>query len=119
MQNYDISASGGDENSHFYASLGYNATEATVIASDFERISGSFNFNRKFSDKFDFSTSMNVSNVTQNGILEQAAYFSNPHLVRFFMPPIESAYNADGSYNLNTSVFNPLYQETVDITENT
>lgn len=61
---------------------------------------------------------MNVSNVTQNGILEQAAYFSNPHLVRFFMPPIESAYNADGSYNLNTSVFNPLYQETVDITEN-
>lgn len=34
------------------------------------------------------------------------------------MPPIESAYNADGSYNLNTSVFNPLYQETVDITEN-
>lgn len=118
MQNYDISASGGDENSSFYASLGYNATEATVIASDFERISGSFNFNRKFSDKFDFSTSMNVSNVTQNGILEQAAYFSNPHLVRFFMPPIESAYNADGSYNLNTSVFNPLYQETVDITEN-
>lgn len=31
MQNYDISASEVIENSSFYASLGYNATEATVI----------------------------------------------------------------------------------------
>ena len=61
MQNKDaivsilnFSATGGDEKSNFYASLGHNKTEGTVIGSDFRRISGMFTFNRKMSDKIDY-----------------------------------------------------------------
>ena len=49
VQNYDISASGGDAASSFFASIGYNNTEATVVGGGFQRVSSKFNFNRDFS----------------------------------------------------------------------
>src|SRR5690606_39423736 len=67
-QNYTFSATGGDELSSFYASLGYNKTEATVIGTDFERINGALSFDRKLRDNIDFSTSINVSNVKQDPV---------------------------------------------------
>ncbi|SFI94640.1 SusC/RagA family TonB-linked outer membrane protein [Myroides guanonis] len=114
-----FSASGGDESSSFYASLGHNKTEGTVIGSDFRRISGVFSFNKKLSDKFDFNTNINVSNVKQNGLLEGAAYFSNPNLTKLFMSPWIPAYNADGTYNLPRSgLHNILYTTENNITTN-
>lgn len=120
MQNKDaivsilnFSATGGDEKSNFYASLGHNKTEGTVIGSEFRRISGMFTFNRKMSDKIDFGFSANVSNIKQQGILEQGAFFSNPNLIRYFMSPWASPYNADGSLNIDSGrmsgLHNPLY----------
>src|SRR5690606_22555088 len=61
LQNYTFSAAGGDELSSFYASLGYNKTEATVIGGDFERINASLNFNRQLRSNLNLSTSVNVS----------------------------------------------------------
>lgn len=108
-----LSATGGDEKSNFYASLGYNKTEGTVIGSDFRRVSGVFNYERQLSDKIDFGFNANVSNIKQEGILEQGAFFSNPNLIRYFMSPWNSAYNDDGSLNLDRSklsgLHNPLY----------
>lgn len=119
MQNKDavvsilnFSATGGDEKSNFYASLGHNKTEGTVIGSDFRRISGMFTYNRKMSDKVDFGFSANVSNIKQEGILEQGAFFSNPNLIRYFMSPWASPYNQDGSLNLGagmSGLHNALY----------
>ena len=60
VQNYDVSASGGDEVSGFYASLGYNNTEATVIGGGFSRISGKFNYQRQFTEKVKFATNMKI-----------------------------------------------------------
>lgn len=119
MQNKDaivsilnFSATGGDEKSNFYASLGHNKTEGTVIGSDFRRLSGMFTYNRKMSDKIDFGFSANVSNIKQQGILEQGAFFSNPNLIRYFMSPWASPYNQDGSLNLGSGMsglHNALY----------
>src|SRR5690606_8887791 len=108
----NFSATGGDEKSNFYASLGHNKTEGTVIGSDFRRISGMFTYNRKMSDKVDFGFSANVSNIKQEGILEQGAFFSNPNLIRYFMSPWASPYNQDGSLNLGagmSGLHNALY----------
>ena len=118
--NLTLSATGGDETSTFYASIGYNKTEATVIASDLQRITGSLNYTRNMTDKVKFSTNANVSNTFQNAYLEQSAYFANPNLTRYFMSPWEHPYNPDGSINinLNTSLFNPLYLAAHDITTN-
>lgn len=100
-QTYNFSANGGDEKGSFYASLGYNKTEATVKTLDFERLSGALNFNRKLRDNLDLETSINLSNTKQNPILEGGSYFSNPFITRYLMNPLNNPYNADGSYNID------------------
>ncbi|WP_047247538.1 SusC/RagA family TonB-linked outer membrane protein [Maribacter thermophilus] len=116
MKEYNFSATGGNENSNFYTSLGYFSQEATVIGSEFDRISGALNFTKNFSDKFTFSSSNSASYSHQDGVLENSAYFSSPRAVKYFMPQTDAAYNADGTINLDTSLPNPLWiaQEDID-----
>lgn len=121
VQNYDVSASGGDEVSNFYASLGYNNTEATVKGGEFSRISGKFNYQRHFTEKVKFAANMMVSNTKQDAFLEQSAYFNNPNATRYMMSPWEQPFLADG-VTLNTattaSYFNTLYTLENDIYQN-
>ncbi|TRZ43085.1 SusC/RagA family TonB-linked outer membrane protein [Robertkochia solimangrovi] len=116
IQEYNLSASGGDETSNFFASLGYYKQEATVIGSDFDRITGQLNFSKQLSPAFRFSTTNSASHSYQDGLLETSAYFSSPRTIKFFQPPIEMPYNEDGSINLNTTLPNPLWiaQEDID-----
>lgn len=117
VMEYNISATGGDESYNFYTSLGYFKQEATVIGSKFDRITGSLNFEKKLTDNFKFSSINTVAHSYQDGLLEASAYFSSPRAVKFFMPPIEQPYNADGSINIfGTSLPNPLWiaQEDID-----
>jgi TonB-linked SusC/RagA family outer membrane protein len=110
--NANVSASGGDEDQSFYASLGYNSTEATVKGPTFRRINGSINYNRNFGSRVKFSTTNTVSNTLQDlPILEQSAYFQNPHLGKYFMSPLDQPLNEDGTPNItpSTGMYNWLY----------
>ena len=121
MQNYNFSASGGDELSTFYASVGYNKTEATVIGGEFERVNGLVRVTRKLRDNIDFSTSVNVSNTKQNPILEQGSFFSNPFITRYLMNPLNNPFNADGTPTTDLtfgSLHNTLYVLDNNITRN-
>lgn len=118
LMNLNLSASGGDENSTFYTSLGYNKTESVVVGSEFRRINGAMNYERKFGERVRFSTNNMVSNSFQDGvILEQGAFFANPHLGKYFMPPISQPFDAEGNpnTNLNTSIYSWLYLAENDI----
>ncbi len=120
LRSVNFSATGGDKLSSFYVSLGYDKTEATVIGSDFKRVSATLNFNRKMAKNINFSTNNIVSNTFQNSFLEQSAYFANPFLTKYFMSPWEQPYNDDGTLNtnLNTSLFNTLYLAKNNISTN-
>lgn len=118
IQQYNISASGGGIDHNFYASLGYYKQEATVIGSVYERISGSLNFSKDFSDKLTFNTTNNVSHTFQDGMLEGSAYFSAPRAAEFFMPAYYQPYNEDGTINLGTRLPNPLWIEKEEIDDN-
>jgi len=120
-QNYTFSASGGGEKSSFYASLGYNNTEATVIGSDFERINGSINFDRDLRSNLKLSQSINVSNITQNPVLENGTFFSNPFITRVLMNPFNNIRNDDGTYNIDLpfgSLPNIFYVNENNVTRN-
>ena len=78
IQEHSFTASSGDEKGTLFASLGYMEQEATVIASDFERITASLNLTRRLSDGIQFSSSNSLAVTEQNGILEQSAYFEGP-----------------------------------------
>ena len=117
IQEYNFSASGGDETSSFYTALGYFNQESTVIGSSFERITGSVNFTKDLSSKVKLSTRNSASHAYQDGLLEASAYFSSPRAVKYFMPATQQPYNEDGSINIfNTALPNPLWiaQEDID-----
>ena len=121
VQDYDISAAGGDEVSSFYVSLGYNKTEATTVGSDFERFTGKLNYQRDFSSVVNFSANVSISSANQNGIVEPSVYFRNPHVTRYLMSPWEQPYLDDGetlNTNVASSVFNNLYTLKNDILTN-
>jgi len=110
IQEHNFSASGGDEKSTFYASLGYMKQEATVIGSSFDRISGALNITRKLNDKLTFSSNNSVGVTEQEGILEQSAYFEGPRTAKFFGNPLLQVLNEDGTPNqYGGGVPNPLY----------
>ncbi len=121
VQNYNISASGGDQRSSFFASLGYNNTEATIQGGGFQRISGKFNFQQSLSEKVKYGVNFTISNTGQDAFLEQSTYFSNPNLTRYLMSPWEQPYLADGvtlNTSLTSSPYNTLYLFENDIYKN-
>jgi TonB-linked SusC/RagA family outer membrane protein len=121
VQNYDFSVNGGDQVSTYYASLGYNNTEATVAGGGFQRISGKFNMQRDFTEKLKFGVNMMVSNTRQDAFLEQSIYFGNQNATRYFISPWDQPFLADG-VTLNTattsSYYNTLYTLENDIYKN-
>lgn len=117
MQEYDLSASGGGEGYNYYTSIAYFDQEATVIGSEFQRISGALNLGIDIRKNLRFSARNNASHSYQDGLLENSAYFSAPRAVKYFMPSIDQPYNTDGSINYDkTSLPNPLWiaQEDID-----
>lgn len=120
MYNLNFSASGGDKTSSFYVSLGYNKTESIVVGCDFRRINGTLNYNRNFGDRVKFSTSNNVSNTLQEGlILEQAAFYANPITSKYYLSPWYQPYDSIGEPNQDVgSRFNWLYLKDNDISYN-
>ncbi|TJY37053.1 SusC/RagA family TonB-linked outer membrane protein [Pontimicrobium aquaticum] len=116
IQEYNLSARGGNENYNFYTSFGYFDQEATVIGSEFNRMTGTINFSQKLSDNIRFSTRNSASHTYQDGLLEASAYFSSPRAAKYFQPAIEPAYNEDGTINVSGTVPNPLWiaQEDID-----
>ncbi|PWA07155.1 SusC/RagA family TonB-linked outer membrane protein [Flavobacterium psychrotolerans] len=121
LNSLDFSAQGGNQKQNFYMSLGYNKTEATVIGANFKRITASLNYSNQLTNKAKFTNNLSVSNVDQNGIPEQSAFFANPNLTKYFMNPWVSPYGTDGSLNTDmsgTSLYNTIYLSKHDITNN-
>lgn len=115
--NINLSATGGDDVSSFYASLGYTDNQSIVIGNKFKRITGQINYNRNFSKKFRFSTNNNVTHTFQDGIpLEASAYFASPIAAKYFSPPTYQPRDADGNPTTdNPTTYNYLYLDENDI----
>ena len=119
VRNYSFSAAGGNENSNFYAQLGYMSQEGTVIGSSFERINGAINFSTKLTDNVKL-TSINQGAYTyQDAFLERSAYFEGARSAPFFLSPLYQPYNDDGTINqFGGSLPNPLYITKYNINDN-
>lgn len=118
QQQYNLSASGGDNRNTFYISGGYFNQQATVIASDFERFSFRANYKHTASDRLNFTVNLAGSNAIQNSPNAGGSY-SNPVGTLPFLRPTQNPYTAGGSLNISTDPddptafnsgnYNPLY----------
>lgn len=119
QQTYDLSTRGGNDKNSFFVSAGWSKNESIIIGSDFERMTGQVNLDSKLTDKLKFSTKNSGSSVSQNGFLEQSAYFSNPIAAKYFMPAYRQSYDKDGNPALTGGGnYNPLYTTIHNIDKN-
>ena len=106
QQEYNMSASGGNDKTTFFMSTGYHKEDGTTIATDFQRWSGNVRVENKATDKLTIGFNLNGGVTNQNTPLAGGA-FGNPVLTAFFNLPGLSPYKPDGSLNYNTPDFNP------------
>lgn len=121
QQQYNISASGGDDKTKFYISGGYFKQLASTIASDLTRYSAVINLDHNTGKKLSFSLRMAPTYTKEDAPLSNGSQFANPILTAFFLRPLQNPYNPDGSLNISTaskdfsSVYNPVYIALNDI----
>jgi TonB-linked SusC/RagA family outer membrane protein len=96
QQQYNLSLSGGNDKTQYYASGGYFNQEGTTIATYFKRYNGSVSLSTKASDNLTFKVGISGSSSIQHAPPGSSAY-SSPVSDAFFLPPFFSPYNADGS----------------------
>ena len=115
---YNLSISGGDPKTQFYASAGSFNQLGTTISSDFRRYNGNISVTHKVSDKLTFSAGLNGSTSDQNTPLH-TGNFCNPILAQFFLLPWYTPYNkdgrlryndADGEFPLGGVIYTPVVQ---------
>ena len=121
QQQYNISASGGNEKTTFYLSGGYFNQEGTVVASALKRYSGAIRLMNKATDRLTFNVNLNIGSTKQHTPSSGGA-FANPVLDAYFLLPSKTAYLPDGSINYNSpdfplgtvGVFNPVATATLN-----
>jgi TonB-linked SusC/RagA family outer membrane protein len=96
QEQYNLSLSGGNEKTQYYASAGYFNQDGTTIATYFKRYNGSINVTSKVNEKINFNAGLNGSYSNQLSPPGSAAYAS-PVSGAFFLPPWYSPYLSDGS----------------------
>src|SRR5699024_10384699 len=103
MIDANFSVSQGTEDSNFFASLGYNKTEGTVIGTEYKRVTGNLKYSKDLNDKLNLQVSANVSNADQDGLVENGGFFSNPNLSRHFLSPWAIPYDENGDPNIGNA----------------
>jgi TonB-linked SusC/RagA family outer membrane protein len=107
-QQYNLSASGGDSKTTFYASGGYFKQEGVVIGADFSRYTGSVSLTHHVTEKISLGFSVNAAHYDQN-TPNQSAAFRSPVLAAFYLLPFQHPYNKDGSYDYSPSDYEQIY----------
>lgn len=110
FQNYEFSASGGDNKLSYFTSLAYTDQDGLSYQQNFERISGRVNVRYQMSPKLQLGANILYSNVNQSVNSEGGTYTSPIYSSRHKVSPSDAVYNEDGTYNqdlLSNSHRNP------------
>lgn len=113
QQQYDLSASGGDEKTQFYLSGGIFSQDGLIIGTGLKKESADISVTHKYSDRLKFSGKLNISNTDIKAGDNNNAFFASAYAASKFVLPTISPYNADGSLNIDNfpggGFYNPIY----------
>lgn len=101
VNNAEVSLTGGNDKTTFYASAAYNQQDASLRNISFERLSTNFKLTHKLNSKVTLESGINLSNVKQSGPYGSsdgttafgAAQYSAPILL-----PFNPIYASDGGF---------------------
>jgi TonB-linked SusC/RagA family outer membrane protein len=106
--NLNFAATGGDQKSTFYTSIGYNKQQSPVIGSAFERFSGNVSISHQATKRLSFDVNILGSYSDQNTPTQGGA-FRNPVLAASFLLPTQNPYDSTGKVYYGRDVFNQVY----------
>jgi TonB-linked SusC/RagA family outer membrane protein len=99
IQNYEFSASGGNDKTTFRISSSYNLQEAIVTAANFQRGTLKLDLSNKASEKLTINTSINASSFNQNvPFATSGSFLGSPAFASATILPFNPIYNPDGTY---------------------
>lgn len=102
-QEYNASASGGNDKTDYYVSMGYLDNESYVLGSSYDRLTTRVNVNSQLKRWLKVGANVAYSKTTQNGVMELSGMASNPFDVARDWAPIfpVHAYDAEGNLKYN------------------
>ncbi|MEN7549621.1 TonB-dependent receptor [Rapidithrix thailandica] len=107
-QQYNLSASGGNEKTNFYTSLGYYEQEATIIGVDYQKLNAKVNLRHQASKKLNFNMGLAFNQQLLHTVSDEGS-FANPVRAMYRLAPWNPVYNEDGSFNTGmNSTYNPV-----------
>jgi len=98
MQQYNLSASGGNEKTQFYAGLAYNDDEGYTKGNNFQRISARLNIDHHVNDRLHIKANLAVSRVKNDRVSGSNSISSASTLGMLQFPNIP-VYNEDGTFH--------------------
>ncbi|MCI1640319.1 MAG: TonB-dependent receptor [Bacteroidales bacterium] len=110
LQEYEISASGGNSRSKYFSSFNYQKNTGIAYGIDFSKIQGRVNASYKLKDNLETGVHMNLGYTEQNDVPMQSLYYANPIWAGETIMPWTQLKNPDGSYSAelpNNSYQNP------------
>lgn len=116
-QIYNMSLSGGNEDTRFYISGGYEKDEDQLRASHFERFNLRTNIDHTVSSNFSTSLNLSLSNSKSRNICEDGFFVNCPLSGVTFLLPFGYPYNEDGSYNTSFPGFGQIVNPEVVLNE--
>ncbi len=114
FSDYSVGVYSRGETSVFNVNMGYYNNEGVIKNSEFNRLSLSTNYSKKFNDKFSMDGSIRVSHINNNTFSFNEGNSRDDVLYRLLSTsPLFPAYNEDGTYgtprnNVATFDENPL-----------
>ena len=110
-QNYQVSLSGGDESTKFYASMAYMKQDGILKNQGLERFTGNASITHDW-NRLSLRVTTLISKMNQSLVDEGTSYVGALANYCFFQSPSSTPYNTDGSLNTGCGIFgvNPLYE---------
>ncbi len=116
-QGYDLSVSGGSEDTRFRISGTYEVDKGQVIKSGLNQVGLRVNLDHDISDAFTVGTKLNLSTLELRGSISDGPFINSPFWASYLIPPHHSIYNEPGNpesgYNnwSGTFSYNVVQQE--------
>lgn len=105
-QELEVSASGGNEKTRFFASGQMDDQEGIIIDNTFQRLSGRLNLDHTANEKMQIGANLNVVKSVNNRLSTDNAFATPIQLVA--LPPVQRPYNDDGTPSNQTVYDNGL-----------
>ncbi|WP_420603089.1 SusC/RagA family TonB-linked outer membrane protein [Flagellimonas sp.] len=102
IQDHNVSINGGNENTRFYASLGYFNQDGWFRKNNFERLSNKLNVEHRFSDHVKFGINF-IGNYIENSRVASHEGGLRLLIRSLEQRPADQPFHPDGSYNIGGS----------------